>query len=310
MRQSKTKIRRIKAGKPRHVEWPTLFLLLVCYAAWALTTLFVAQFSTFAAILVSTLLITLHSSLQHEVIHGHPLPSRRLSEVLVFPAIGLFIPYHRFRDLHLQHHYDPKLTDPYEDPESNYMDPAVWSRLSVVAKWLLRFNNSLLGRMLVGPMISQFTFMKADWKLFRDGDRQVALHWLLHFASVALVVWFVWFVSPLLMWEYLVAAYGGLSLLKIRTFLEHRAHDSPDGRTAVIADRGPLAFLFLNNNLHFVHHTHPAVPWYELPRMFEQNPSRYTDSNEGYIYRSYGQVFAKYLFHAKDPVPHPLWPSK
>ena len=29
--------------------------------------------------------------------------------------------------------------------------------------------------------------------------------------------------------------------------------------------------------------------------------------NEGYSYASYGEVFRRYFFHAKDPVPHPLW---
>jgi fatty acid desaturase len=38
------------------------------------------------------------------------------------------VPYLRFRDTHLAHHHDPNLTDPYDDPESNFQDPAVWAR--------------------------------------------------------------------------------------------------------------------------------------------------------------------------------------
>jgi len=64
------------------------------------------------------LVITLHSSLQHEVIHGHPTKWAVVNALLVWPAIGLFIPYARFRDSHLAHHQDARLTDPYDDPET------------------------------------------------------------------------------------------------------------------------------------------------------------------------------------------------
>ena len=53
-------------------------------------------------------------------------------------------------------------------------------------------------------------------------------------------------VSEMPFWAYLLSAYLGLSLLKIRTFLEHQAHEKARGRTVIIEDRGPLALLFLN----------------------------------------------------------------
>jgi fatty acid desaturase len=109
------------------------------------------------------------------------------------------------------------------------------------------------------------------------------------------------------MWVYLVACYVALSILKIRTFLEHRAHDRASGRTVVVEDRGVLALLFLNNNYHVVHHTHPSVSWYHLPALYSAHKARYLRRNHGYVYRSYGQVFRQFLFRRKDPVAHPLW---
>jgi fatty acid desaturase len=109
-------------------------------------------------------------------------------------------------------------------------------------------------------------------------------------------------------WAYLLAAYLGLSLLKLRTFLEHQAHARASGRSVIIEDRGPLAFLFLNNNLHVVHHMHPDVPWYTLPAVYRARKDHYLRRNGGYLFRSYGQIFRLYLWRAKDPVPHPLWP--
>ena len=100
----------------------------------------------------------------------------------------------------------------------------------------------------------------------------------------------------------------GNSLIKIRTFLEHRAHEAHRARTVVVEDRGPLSLLFLNNNFHVVHHCHPNVPWYDLPALYRGNRDHYLRRNEGYVYRSYAQIFARYLLRAKDPVPHPIWP--
>ena len=247
------------------------------------------------------------SSLQHEVLHGHPFRSRLLNEALVFPALNLAVPYERFRDLHLAHHHDPALTDPYDDPESNYHDPAVWARMSRPLRALCRINNTLLGRMLVGPAIGTWTFVVSDLAAARAGDRSVPRAWALHALGLVPVGLWLMTVASMPVWAYLLAYYLGYSLLKIRTFLEHRAHEAARARTVIIEDRGPLALLFLNNNLHVVHHMHPTVPWYRLPATYRANRAHYLRRNEGYLYRSYAEIFARYLLRAKDPVPHPLW---
>ena len=145
-----------------------------------------------------------------------------------------------------------------------------------------------------------------SWSCVRAGDWQVAKGRLLHLPGVGMVLTFVW-ASPMSLGWYFVACYAALAILKIRTFLEHQAHALARGRTVIVEDRGPLAFLFLNNNLHVVHHMHPNVPWYRLPGMYRANAGRYLAQNDGYRYRSYGAVFARHLFARKDPVAHPLW---
>ena len=77
----------------------------------------------------------------------------------------------------------------------------------------------------------------------------------------------------------------------------------------IIEDRGPLALLYLNNNLHVVHHMHPQVPWYRLPAVYAANRDHYLRRSGGYSSRNYAQIFRTYLFRAKDPVPHPLMPG-
>jgi fatty acid desaturase len=293
----------------RPIEWPTLAMLALTYAVWIIGTL-VWEVSALLSLVLTALAIAQFGSLQHEVLHGHPFANQRLNEALVFPALALVVPYIRFRDTHLAHHYDPNLTDPYDDPESNYMDPAQWERTPRMAQKLLRLNNTLLGRMLLGPAISIWYFVKSDLALIRAGDRGIRDAWLMNGAGVALVLAWLLANGAMPVLGYVLAAYGAYSLLKIRTFLEHRAHTAFRARTVIVEDRGPLALLFLNNNLHVVHHMHPSVPWYHLPRMYAARRDHYQRRNESYVFASYAEIFRKFLLRAKDPVPHPLWPVK
>lgn len=288
----------------RRVEWPTLALIAVCYLVWSLALF--APLPGVLRIALAALSIALHSSLTHEVIHGHPTRWRWLNEVLVWPALALIVPYGRFRDTHLDHHYDVRLTDPYDDPESNYLDPAVWVRLPRPARLLLQFNNTLLGRVLIGPVLGTIAFALSDLRALRAGDRSVLRGWLWH-VPPALAVLSVISVAPISGWSYVAALWLGLGLIKIRTFLEHQAHELIPGRTAVVEDCGPLSLLFLNNNLHFVHHMHPTVAWYDLPALYAARRDTYLARNDGYLFRSYAEVFARYFLRAKDPVAHPLW---
>ena len=294
----------------RAIEWPTLILFVATYALWVAGTAFLWPLSPVLAILATGLAIAQLSSLTHEVLHGHPFRSQLLSEALVFPATSLFIPYLRFKDTHLQHHNDPALTVPYDDPESNFFDPAAWVRLSTPVQTVLRFNNTLLGRMLIGPFVGTSVFLANDWRLAKQGDARVILAWALHLPGLVLVFAWLWAVGQMPVWAYLLAVYLGTALLKIRTYLEHRAHEAARARTVIIESRGPLSLLFLNNNFHVVHHMHPAVPWYKLPGMYAARKEHYQRRNEAYVYRSYAEIFRRYLFAAKDPVPHPIWPVR
>lgn len=287
-------------------ELPTLLLLVATYGIWALSTSYVFAISPVLGIILAGFAIAQYSSLQHEVLHGHPFPNQRLNEALATPALTLTVPYGRFRDTHLAHHHDPILTDPYDDPETNFVDPAVWNRLPQWVKTLLSLNNTLLGRIVIGPIIGNLLWLAGEARLVLAGVPEVRRDWALHMLGLVPVVAWLW-VAAMPWWGYLLAVWIGHGLLKIRTFLEHRAHELARARTVVVEDRGPLALLFLNNNLHVVHHMHPNVPWYRLPALYRANRAHYLRRNEGYAYKGYGEVFRAYFLRAKDPVPHPLW---
>lgn len=287
-------------------EWPTWVVLTGCYLIW--TGAVIGHNSLgWAWILVAIPMVTLHSSLQHEILHGHPTASAKLNEALVFPAIGLFIPYRRFRDLHLRHHDNARLTDPYDDPESWYRAEADWARSSAWTRLLLRVNATLAGRMAVGPALAIVALASNDWKLAREGHQDVRSAWLLHVLGAAPVLGLLLAagINPLL---YAIAvAYPGLSLLMVRTFIEHRAAERVPERTAVV-EAGPLmSLLFLNNNLHAVHHQYPCVAWHRLPDLWRRERTHLLSENAHYHFPGgYVEVMRAWLFHRREPLVHPF----
>ncbi|MEL6503147.1 MAG: fatty acid desaturase [Pseudomonadota bacterium] len=298
---------KINSKKQSGLEWPTLLLLVIVYGSFATLTIYATTVTLWLAMPALAVLIALHSSLQHEVLHGHPFGNQTLSELTVFPAIGLFIPYLRFKKTHLQHHYDPNLTDPYDDPESNYLDAVVFETMPPVMQRLMHFNTTLLGRITVGPLVSTGFFYREEIIRLARGERDVWLAWVHHACGVMLVMGWLSYCATLPLWAYGVAAYLGLSLLKIRTFLEHQAHERAAARSVIVEDKGIFALLFLNNNYHAVHHAYPRTPWYQLPAIYRAHRDEFLRRNGGYRYASYRQIFGLYFLIAKDGVSHPYW---
>ncbi len=291
----------------RAYEWPTLILLLATYILWGCITYYTSILGPLLTIVCLAPIITLHSSLQHETLHIIEPKSKLLGQALVFPAIGLFVPYIRFRDTHLAHHKNELLTDPYDDPESYYLTKEVWQTLPRWLQLILTFNNTLIGRVTIGPLVGQIAFMYQDAKEILKGNNNILTAWLLHFISVAFILFGLTVFTSVAMTTYIMACYCGLSILKIRTYLEHRAHENTSDRSVIIEDKGILALLFLNNNYHAAHHAHPQVPWYNLPAFFNENRGKFLTRNKGYFYPNYKTILTRYMFKAKEPVAHPIW---
>ena len=289
----------------RDVEWPTAALLIGCYLLWGLATFFHGMLGPLFFVILVAPLITLHSSLQHEAAHGHPTRIAALNEALVSLPLGLLFPYRRFKSLHLRHHNDSALTDPYDDPESFYYAIADWQKLPAPIQKLLDLNNTFAGRFLIGPAMMAVGFLASDVRLARSGDPQIISAWLRHLVGGALVIGWVVGVCGVPFWLYAASAYLGLSILNIRTFAEHQAHETAGGRTAIVEASPLFGLLFLNNNLHFVHHENPRVPWYSLPALYRANRAAFLAANESYSFKGYGEMIRRYFFRAKTPVPHP-----
>ena len=288
-------------------EWLTLGLIMATTAAWTLVISFYSDWGGWIVCPLAALLVTLQSSLQHEVLHGHPTRNARLNEALIYCSFGLFIPYRRFKTLHLRHHNDDRLTDPYDDPESFYLAWGDWQKMPWALRLVLTLNNTLAGRLLIGPAVSLVGFYGSEIRAVASGDSGVARAWAHHLAGLVLVLAFVSVVGGIPLWLYIFGvAYPGMSLLMLRTYAEHRAHENAEARSVIVEFCPLFSLLFLNNNLHIVHHSHPTAPWYTLPKLYHDARDEWQARNQGYVFKSYLQMAKAFLFKVKEPVPHPL----
>ena len=291
---------------PARTELPTLLIALVIYGGFAALTWFHAALPWWLLLPLGAYLVAWHGSLQHEVTHGHPFPSALANELLVLPSLWLWIPFRLYRESHLAHHDDARLTDPLEDPESYYLDAAAWAAAGPLTRAFLRVHNTLAGRLLFGPLRCLHVFAKAEAARALRGDTSHAKAWALHLIGVALVLGWVMGICQMPFWQYLALfVYPGISLSLVRSFLEHQARPEVAERSVII-EAGPLmSLLFLNNNLHLVHHDKPGLAWYRIPALYRKRRALFLASNGGYFFKGYGEVFRRYFFRAKEQPLHP-----
>lgn len=296
-----------RGGAFRQIEWPTVALIALCYGSWFAAGLFLWPVSAVAALVVMAIAVALQSSLMHEVLHGHPTRNAAINESLIALPIGIFWPYRRFKSLHLRHHRDERLTDPFDDPESFYQSLWAHDQMPKFFRVVLWLNNFMILRIFLGPIMGVGGLVWSDLAAIAKGDRKVLRAWVHHGIGVAFVVWIVTSLFGVPIWLYLlVPAWAGHGIIAIRTYAEHQWSDVPEGRT-IIVERSLLSVLFLNNNLHLVHHQKPNVPWYQLPALYWSKREEWVQKNDGYVYANYLALFMRFGFRPKEPVVHPAW---
>ncbi|NIV75642.1 MAG: fatty acid desaturase [Gammaproteobacteria bacterium] len=288
------------------MEWPTLGVTAAIYAGFALLTWHHEALPSWFVAGLGGYLVAWHGSLQHEVVHGHPTPWRRVNELLVFPSLWLWLPFRLYRETHLLHHADARLTDPEADPESFYMAREDWERCGRLRRALLHAHNTSWGRLLMGPFLAVGCLAARELGRARR-RRGNARVWLVHALACTAVLAWVLGACGMGLGEYLLLfVYPGLSLTLLRSFAEHRARPAAGERTAIV-EAGPIvSLLFLNNNLHALHHAEPWLAWYRLPARYRQRRTELLAANGGYWYPGFASVVRHHLLRPKEPVAYPL----
>ena len=273
------------------IDGPTWVVAAVLYGAWLLMIWYNALLPWWIIMPVGAYLVAWHFSLQHEAIHSFRGVPAWLRFAVVYAPIGLWFPYPLYRKSHTTHHRDINLTIPGVDTESYYVLQADWARMGAFKRRLLIVNQTMAGRLLLGPLLRLWSLISKEWRRVGQGDTSHLPHWIAHAAALGYC---------------LLIAYPGLGLGLLRAFNEHRAAEDSQERTASVESNALFGVLFLYNNLHVAHHLKPTMPWYEIPRFYRENRTELLANNGQFVYRGYAALARRYLV---TPVFSPVHPT-
>jgi len=231
-----------------HLPWPILFVLGGFVTAW-------------------------HGSLQHEGTHGHPTGHRRVDALLVGAPLSLWLPFARYRALHLAHHRTAELTHPLADPETFWRSEADWRSMSKARRLCHVVLATLAGRLILGPFHVVGSFLHGEARLLWRGRHRGV--WARHALLVAAIALYLAYVARMPLATYVSCfVYPGAMLTLLRSYAEHRPAFARRARSALVRTGPVFSLLFLNNNLHAVHHARPTLPWYRLPAAYRRDRAR------------------------------------
>jgi fatty acid desaturase len=288
------------------VEVPTVLLIVATYTGWIAITLAYGHWPLAIVAPIAVLLITLHGSVQHEIVHRHPTRWNGVNRLFAIIPLTLWLPYERYRHTHLAHHVDVRLTDPLDDPESFYFRPEDWARFGKAHRWILQAQQTLAGRVLIGAFWRIGIFLWGEARALKRNQPGVRAVWLEHVLWCLPVLLWVSSFCGIPVWLYLLTmVVPANGILLIRSFAEHRALPEARLRIAIVERSWLLGPLFLFNNLHALHHEAPAIPWYEYNARYRLIRERLLAENGGLLYRSYFDVARRYLFRPHDVMMHP-----
>jgi fatty acid desaturase len=301
-------IQRIEPRLWHRVEAPTWLVIAGVYGAWLALTWFYQALPWWVLLPAGAYVVALHGSLQHELLHGHPTRRQWLNDLMARPSLWLWLPYGIYRDSHRDHHRTDRLTCPMDDPESNYVFPEEWARMGPVTRAVYAARSTALGRLLLGPAMAATRLVRREAPLILRGDIRALRQWAAHAAATAPVLVWVVVVCDIPLTAYVALfAYPGLSLALLRSFAEHRPERDQARATAIVEASWPMALLYLNNNLHAVHHERPTVAWYALPALYRADRTEVLRRNGHYLFNGYGEILRRYLLSPRDQVPHPFY---
>jgi fatty acid desaturase len=293
------------AGAPA-VEWPTVLLALFIYSAWLGLTRAWGLMPAWLELPLLALVVAWFGSLQHEVLHGHPTRWREINDGIGTVSLSLWIPYARYKRLHLKHHNNERLTDPVDDPESYYVTAEQWAAMSAPMRWLWRMDQTLLGRVTIGAPMHIAMYWAGEWRALVRDELGARRAWFVHALTCTAVILWLTQVCGMPLWVYLLGVMlPSKGIGSVRSFAEHRARDTVYERIAIVEGSWFFGPLFLFNNLHVLHHDEPLIPWYRYPKVYRRRRDELLRLNNGLLYRTYFDVARRYLVKPHDVAVHP-----
>jgi fatty acid desaturase len=299
-------VQRLRASFTGRTEWPTWMLLAGVYGAWFSVLLLSPKLGIWPTTLLMIPLLVLWMSVQHELLHGHPTRFLWLNKALGYAPFAVWYPYTLYRDTHLEHHRDEDLTVPGRDPESRYLSQSRWANTQGITRLLRWLDKTLPGRVLFGAPLALSSLLAGESKRLLRGERQAWLMWSTHGAFAVLMFWFIARYSALSPLHYvLLIALPALAVSMVRSYYEHRPSEHPEQRTVINEASWPWSWLFLQLNLHLVHHDLPGLAWYHMPTVYQARREQWLARSGFFLVRGYGELFR---LHSLNPIDSPQHP--
>jgi fatty acid desaturase len=287
-------------------DGPTWLVALALYGSWAALVWFHASLPWWVLYPAGAYVVAWHFSLQHEAIHSFLSAPKWLRWAVVTPPIGLWLPFPLYHEAHRKHHQNTNLTVPGVDTESFYQRREDWARMSPLRRALLTGNQTLAGRVLLGPPLRLEKLVVRETARLRAGDFSHVPHWIVHVVLVAALFGYISGICGMPWWEYVLGiAWPAFGLGWVRSFAEHKYGPRPGQRTAITESNLFWSLLFLYNNLHAVHHLYPKMPWWEIPRFWRAHRDKVLAHNGHHYYRGYGEIASRWLLTPIFLPPHP-----
>jgi len=245
------------------VAWPTIAMIVILWAAWIAATWLAVDgtIPLWAGAAVNTVVFYSIYTPLHDAIHSAIVP-RKKGWRWVNPAIGMasaapiWMFFHHHRKSHFLHHARANMPD----------DPDLYAKGSFLHVFFIGIPWTLIN--YFNPVA-----LARECRRFKLTPNETAITMGLFALQAALVVaivaagyglqflvlWLIpWFVGNLLM----LAAFG---------WFPHHDHSETgryrDTRIALF----PLGdVLFLQQNLHLIHHMMPWIPWYRYRATFDE----------------------------------------
>lgn len=282
------------------IEWKSIALLALVYFLWYFLISISVKTSILWCAPFLAYIVALQTSLQHEFLHGHPTRNQTLNDWLVFLPLVIWLPYSSYKDSHLKHHKAERLADPNLDPESYYFLAETWQKMNKLTQAIYLFHNTFVGRMLVGPLVALINSILFEYKSIRVNGL-AAIKQLMPYLIGLLIVISIIVSLGLSIWSYLFfVVWPATSLMLIRSYHEHKPESDNDRSTAIVETNPIFSLLFLNNNLHVVHHQHPELPWYQIPSIYHEKKQQVLQQNGGFLVNGYAEIWENYAFVPKD----------
>ncbi len=286
-------------------EWPTWLLIVAVYGCWLFAVLVATAPGRFTIVPLA-IAACWFMSLQHELLHGHPTRSRAVNRWLGLVPLAVWYPYDLYREAHLAHHRDEKLTEPGLDPESNYISEADYARLAPWLRPLWIAQRAVVGRVLLGPAMVivpiWLDIVRKPWR----GDFTQTRMWVEHLILLAGLLWLLARFAGIGPLQYLLAVgYPALGLSMLRSFYEHRPAAQPAHRVVVNEAGWFWRLLYLDNNYHAVHHERPGLAWHRIRACYHADRQGVLERNGGFLVDGYGSLVRR---HAFRPIDSPRYP--